>query len=139
MAKVEILHIWNNDGDRWISAHATENQRDLRLYDFAVDRWNEYEDLPDPDDLSQAEAIEAWFEVASDHYGYSFFSSVIPQLKEGDAEPEDATFLTEKELSFLSGALYIANPLTLGAQADPSMEVEEVKEMVAHLLEKLKL
>lgn len=139
MAKVEILHIWNYDGDHWITAHATKKQRDLALYDFAMELWDGYEDLPDPDGLGQAEAIEMWTEASSDYYGYEFSSTEIKELQEAAAVPEDAVFVTEKELDILTVALHLTNVGDLQKIADPKMSVEDMEVAIAQILEKLKI
>lgn len=141
MARVEILHIWDCDGDHWITAHATKKQRDQQLYDFVMEHWDGYEDLPDPDSLSQAEAIEMWTEASSDYYGHEFLSHEVKDLSAKAPEPEDAVFLTERELLVARKALERV-PLNLLCEALDDLVDVNIKQIaleVDEIHEKLKL
>lgn len=141
MAKVEILHIWDADGDHWITAHASKKERDLSLYEFAMDHWDGYEDLPDAEGLSQSEAVEMWTEAANDYYWYEFSTCEVKDLSAKSPEPDDAVFLTERELLVARKALErVSLPNLCEALGDADCQnIKQVAHEVDEIHEKLKL
>lgn len=139
MAKVEILHIWDADGEHFISAHANKDLRQRKLYDFAVDHWGE--DMPDPEGLGRQEAIDMWIESTDDFYCYEFTTAEVNGVPEAPPEPADSVFLTERELLMARTALmHIELGKLCAALDDPDcQEIKKIANEVDDLHEKLKV
>lgn len=106
----------NHDGDGEVvilSIHATRADAVEEIYCFCLENWD-WDDLPDPEEMSKEEAIDMWFEHQG-AYSYYYKKCKVNNFPKPLKKDNPDTFLSPRQVNVIHHALSVAAFNEVGA------------------------